>query len=81
MSLAEGALNMSGQLINSRIFSTQAAHQYETLERDNYQNSAIMQIEEKNYQPVIYKKQPQQEPTEQETKSLKNLFKGFRIIY
>ena len=25
---AEGALNMSGQIINSRIFSTQAAHQH-----------------------------------------------------
>ena len=76
---AEGALNMSGQIINSRIFSTQTAHQYETLERDNYQNSAIMQIEQKNYKPTSYTKQPTQEATKE--KGLKNLFKGFRVIY
>ena len=52
--LAEGALNMQGQIINSRIFSTQSAHQYETLERDNYQNSAIMQIEQKLLYKRIY---------------------------
>lgn len=79
--LAEGALNMQGQIINSRIFSTQSAHQYETLERDNYQNSAIMQIEQKNYQPSAYKKQPVADNQEAEEKGIKNLFKGFRIIY
>lgn len=80
ISLAENAMNMSGQLINSRIFSTQAAHQYETLERDNYTNSAIMQIENKNYQPTIYKKQTLPNENSEE-KSIKNIFKGFRIIY
>ena len=38
---AENAINQTGQIINSRIFSTQAAHQYETLERTNYTNNAI----------------------------------------
>ena len=79
--LAEGALNMQGQIINSRIFSTQSAHQYETLERNNYQNSAIRQIEQKNYQPTAYTKQSPTRNDELEEKKLKNLFKGFRIIY
>lgn len=79
--LAEGALNMQGQIINSRIFSTQSAHQYETLEKGNYQNNAIMQIEQKNYQPASYQKQNNSDTQETEEKSLKNLFKGFRIIY
>lgn len=80
IAFAEGSMNMSGQIINSRIFSTQAAHQYETLERNNYNNSAIMQIENKNYEPTIYKKQQIQEKPIEE-KGIKNLFKGFRIIY
>lgn len=78
---AEGVMDVSAQ-INSRMFSTQAAHQYETLEKEYYKNSAIRQIENRNYQPVTYTKQPQSiEDKETEKGGIKEFFKGFRVIY
>lgn len=77
---AEGAMNVSAQ-INSRMFSTQAAHQYETLEKEYYQNRAIRQIENRNYQPTTYTKQIPIENTPEKKGGLKDLFKGFRVIY
>ncbi len=76
---AEGAINAQS-VIDSRIFSTQGAQPFETLERTNYTNSAIMNLEDKSSpRPEIQKNEniiPEEEP-----KGLKGLFKGFRVIW
>ena len=76
---AEGAVNVHSA-IDSRIFSTQGAQPFETLERTNYTNSAIMNLEDKSSpRPEIQKNEniiPEEEP-----KGLKGLFKGFRVIW
>lgn len=68
--------------INHSIYSTQAAQPLNTLERSYYTNSEIRRIEEKHRSEI----QPSSNdseiiPINDEKKSLKGLFKGFRVIY
>ena len=81
--LAEQAMNIPMQ-INHRIYSTQAAQPLNGLEQNYYTNSAIRQIEN-NHKTQIQTGNNDSDNTPvnttEEKKSLKGLFKGFRVIY
>ena len=81
--LAEQAMNIPMQ-INHRIYSTQAAQPLNGLEQNYYTNSAIRQIENKHKTQIQTGNNDSDNTpvnTTEEKKSLKGLFKGFRIIY
>ena len=81
--LAEPAMNIPMQ-INHSIYSTQAAQPLDSLEKTYYTNSAIRQIESKHrtqIQPAENSSDVVPINTNEEKKSLKGLFKGFRVIY
>ena len=81
--LAEQAMNIPMQ-INHRIYSTQAAQPLNGLEQNYYTNSAIRQIENKHKTQIQTSNNDSDNTpvnTTEEKKSLKGLFKGFRIIY
>ena len=81
--LAEQAMNIPTQ-INHRIYSTQAAQPLNGLEQNYYTNSAIRQIENKHKTQIQTGNNDSDNTpvnTTEEKKSLKGLFKGFRIIY
>ena len=81
--LAEQAMNTPTQ-INHRIYSTQAAQPLNGLEQNYYTNSAIRQIENKHKTQIQTGNNDSDNTpvnTTEEKKSLKGLFKGFRIIY
>lgn len=70
--------------VNSRMFSTEGARPLVNLERTNYTNKAIMQIEAKQNprKETEQKNTTQPEPTEPAQKTrFKDLFKGFVIEY
>lgn len=81
--LAEPTMNVPMQ-INHSIYSTQAAQPLDGLEKTYYTNSAIRQIENKHrtqIQPAESSSDVVPVNTTEEKKSLKGLFKGFRVIY
>ena len=81
--LAEQAMNIPTQ-INHRIYSTQAAQPLNGLEQNYYTNSAIRQIENKHKTQIQTGNNDSDNTpvnTTEEKKSLKGLFKGFRVIY
>lgn len=80
--LAQNSMNIP-EAVNSRIFSTNGAQPLDSLERSNYTNRAIMQIENKNKninkssdrnEVQIYNSTDNSAPQ-------KGLFKGFRVIW
>lgn len=80
---SEPAMNIPMQ-INHSIYSTQAAQPLDGLEKTYYTNSAIRQIESKHrtqIQPAENSSDILPVNTTEEKKSLKGLFKGFRVIY
>lgn len=79
---AEGALNISvPDAVNSRIFSTQGTRPLDNLERTHYTNNALMQLENKQkIKNENENKDTQVVPVREKT-TIKNLFKGFRVIW
>ena len=76
---AEGAVNFQSA-IDSRIYSTQGAQPFDTLERNNYTNTEIMNLESKSNPHPDIQKDANIVPIHEE-KGLKGLFKGFRVIW
>ncbi len=76
---AEGAVNIQSA-IDSRIYSTQGSQPFDTLERNNYTNTEIMNLEQKSTPRTEIKNESKILPV-QEEKGIKGLFKGFRVIW
>lgn len=67
--------------INSRIFSTQNASPFDSLERTQYTNRSINQLETKNRTTIQQQIQDNQDITRTEKDEKGGLFKGFRVIW
>ena len=76
---AEVAVNIQSA-IDSRIYSTQGSQPFDTLERNNYTNTEIMNLEQKSTPRTEIKNESKILPV-QEEKGIKGLFKGFRVIW
>lgn len=66
--------------VNSRIYSTNDTNPLNMLERTNFNDKAIMQLQKSNTEN-IQNSQDEQTPIKIEEKGLKNLFKGFHVIW